>query len=278
MLELLKLLGGTVVLRPYVFIFLAVYLVLAITRMGWRRTLLFTAVAYSLAFLCEFSSIHTGFPFGLYHYIPETRDRELWIAGVPFMDSLSFTFLSYISFELAILLRSPLKVSSRDVQLIKVDGIRSSWATTFLAGLMMMYLDIVIDPVALQGERWFLGKIYFYPYGGPYFGVPIANFLGWFFTCVVIIRVFLALENLITNMSGVRHYPFKGLGAAGLYFGVLGFNLTMTFLIGEVMMGWASSFIGLLLLLLLINHISYCRRFLATEHTEISEKVKISPL
>src|SRR5437016_13476708 len=103
MVEFLRLFAGTVALRPYVFTFLVAYLFLAVTSMGWRRTLLFTVLAYILAFCCEFSSIHNGFPFGLYYYIPETRNRELWIVGVPFMDSLSFTFLSFVSFELAVL-------------------------------------------------------------------------------------------------------------------------------------------------------------------------------
>jgi hypothetical protein len=36
------LLVGTLVLRPYVFVFLAVYLATAGTRLGWRRTAAFT--------------------------------------------------------------------------------------------------------------------------------------------------------------------------------------------------------------------------------------------
>lgn len=264
MLELFGLLAGTVILRPYVFVFFAAYLFLAVTAMGWRRTAIFTVIAYTLAFLCEFSSIHNGFPFGLYHYIPDTIDKELWVAGVPFMDSLSFTFLSYVSFEMAVFLRSPLIVRQRDVQVVALKRVRESWATTVLAAILMMFLDIVIDPVALQGDKWFLGKIYYYPYGGPYFGVPIANFLGWFFTCAIIVRAFLFVDRLLARgreqraERGILHFPFKGLGPAGLYYGVLGFNLTMTFLIGETLMGWASTFLAVLLVLLFINHLSYC--------------------
>lgn len=260
MLEILRLLAGTVALRPYVFVFLAVYLFLAAANMGLRRTLLFTVLAYLIAFLCEYSSIHNGFPFGLYHYISDTKDKELWIAGVPFMDSLSFAFLSYISFELAVVLRSPLAVKWSNIKLIEADGVRSSWGTTLLAALLMTYLDIVIDPVALQGDRWFLGKIYYYPDGGSYFGITISNFAGWFFVCAAVVRAFLFLEKRLEKYLGPRKgafdYPFKALGVAGLYFGILGFNLTMTFLIGEITMGWASAFISLLLLVMLVNHIS----------------------
>ena len=42
-----------------------------------------------------------------------------------------------------------------------------------------MWLDVVIDPLAVRGDRWFLGRIFYYPEPGWYFGVPIANFVGW---------------------------------------------------------------------------------------------------
>jgi putative membrane protein len=244
MLRFFELLLGTVILRPYVFIFFAAYLFLAITHLGWKRTILFTALAYIIAFLCEWSSAiaATGFPFGLYYYIDQTSHRELWIAGVPFMDSLSFTFLSYVSWELATMLLGRLKVSWRDAQVLDAEIARRRWSTALLAAFLMMYLDIIIDPVALRGERWFLGKIYYYPDGGSYFGVTIANFLGWFFVCFLIVRLFVWLEGMIfakaSNLAaGVRSYRYKALGPVGLYFGVLGFNLFMTFWIGERTLG-----------------------------------------
>ena len=102
------LLLSTVALRPYVFIFLASFLFISIANFGVRTTILFSVLTYVVALVCEWSSVHNGFPFGLYHYIEATRDREIWLAGVPFMDSLSFTFLSFASYTLALLVSSPL--------------------------------------------------------------------------------------------------------------------------------------------------------------------------
>src|SRR5678815_642136 len=93
----MDLLVGTFVLRPYVFAFLAAGAV----DLGLRRTLLFAAWVGPLAWLAEFSSTRIGIPFGLYHYTGSTRGQELFVANVPFMDSLSFTFLAYAAFCLA---------------------------------------------------------------------------------------------------------------------------------------------------------------------------------
>ena len=78
-----SLLLGTVVLRPYVFVFLAVYLTIAILNMGLVRSIVFTALAYTIAFLSEYSSTRIGFPYGFYEYIETSRGQELWISNVP---------------------------------------------------------------------------------------------------------------------------------------------------------------------------------------------------
>lgn len=246
MLQTVELLLSTVLLRPYVFVFFAGYLLLAFTHIGYRRTFLFSVTAYLVAFACEWSSAvaGTGFPFGRYHYVDTTRDRELWVFGVPFIDSLSFTFLSYVSWELAALFRGRVRISLRDAQVAWNERKRNSIATTMLAAFLMMWLDIIIDPVALRGDRWFLGKLYVYPEGGIYFGVTIANFIGWFFVCFVILRLYVVLERRVMSRQppihlsrGVRGYRFKALGPISLYFGVLLFNLFMTFWIGERLLG-----------------------------------------
>ena len=60
------------------FIFFAAYLILAVTHIGWRRAALFTAFAYTVAFLCEWSSAvaATGFPFGLGQEARRNRSRR----------------------------------------------------------------------------------------------------------------------------------------------------------------------------------------------------------
>jgi uncharacterized membrane protein len=243
MLDLLNRIVGMFLLRPYVFVFFAVYLVAAVSKMGWKKTLVFTLIAYSVAFLAEFSSTRTGVPFGLYHYVDTTRDRELWIANIPFWDSLSFTFLCYLGFSLAVLMYSPLQIGRGDMQVIDTCEIRQSRRVLVTATVLMTLLDVVIDPLTVRGERWFLGKIYYYPNGGIYFGVPLSNFIGWALVGAVTVALFQWFERRqwlssdLVRPAGVRRLPYGGLIEPLLYAGVLLFNVVLTFAIGETLLG-----------------------------------------
>ncbi len=232
--EALGLLVSTVLLRPYVFLFLTLYLWAASAAIGRRRTVLFTGIAWAVAFAAEYSSTRNGIPFGFYSYIPATTGRELWISNVPFMDSISFTFLAYVSFALAQWLALPTGAGQREVV-----AVRRSRAVLWLGTFLFMLIDVVIDPLALRGDRWFLGKIYDYPAPGIYFGVPLTNFLGWGVVGLAIIALFQRVDRILpgdaSSAQGVRTI---WLGAV-LYYLILVFNLSMTFAIGEHRLGTA---------------------------------------
>jgi putative membrane protein len=232
-LDVLGRVWGSLALRPYVFGFLALYLTAAAAAWGWRRAVGFTLWSGSLAFAAEWTSTRVGFPFGLYHYTGVTAGRELYLSNVPLFDPLSFTFLAYASLGLA-------------GQLLGVSAIASastsappgSWARFRLAGLagiLMMWLDVVIDPLAVRGDRWFLGRIFHYPEPGWYFGVPLANFIGWVLVGATIAWSWLMLG---PRVGGARpawgaRWPGHGRQGVGLYYLVLAFNLAITAAVAE---------------------------------------------
>jgi len=238
---------GTVAMRPYVFAFLAAYLAAAVFHLGWRTTLWFTVTGYLISFVSEVSSINTGFPYGWYYYLDATRDRELWIAGVPFFDSLSYVFLAYCSYATALLVVSPVKAWRGGLVTLETRAIRKSLSVLILGSLFQVFLDIVIDPVALQGRRWFLGQIYGYNEHGCHFGVPISNYVGWWLVGVLMV---LALQGIDAGVGkgggkpeGVRNVPFRSLLGPALYLSVLVFNLAVTVFIGEKLMAATGVFI-----------------------------------
>ncbi|WP_242343406.1 carotenoid biosynthesis protein [Anaeromyxobacter terrae] len=231
------LLWGTVVHRPYVYAFFACFLAFALHQLGARRTLAFAVTSWLLAFGAEYSSTRNGFPFGPYRYFDETRTRELWISNVPFWDSLSFVFLSYFALALAGALLSPADERDRG----RAPGLLHPLAP-LLAGVLMTLLDVVIDPVTLQGEKWFLGRIYEYPHRGFYFGVTAANFAGWFVVGAASAWVF---QRGVARLPGCRG-PFRPLhprftaGIYAVYAGILGFNLAVTIAIRDLRLAAAS--------------------------------------
>ena len=119
------LLWKTLLLRPYVFFFLAVALVAASRLLGWKRTGALFGVTWLTAFVCELSSTRIGFPFGDYYYTGSTVGEELYLANVPFMDSLSFTFLLYASYCLALWFLLPVQSASREIRLSVPDARRA---------------------------------------------------------------------------------------------------------------------------------------------------------
>jgi uncharacterized membrane protein len=231
-----RLLLGSLFLRPYVFLFLLLHLAGASALLGWRRTAAFTLFTWGVAFAAEAGSIRTGMPFGWYYYIPRTADRELWILGVPFFDSLSFPFLLVASYALAWLLWLGGCPVEQGLVGEGKPGRPGRGLHLVLTTVLFVLIDVVIDPVALRGDRWFLGQIYGYPEPGLYFGVPLANFVGWGVVGLAATRLYQAWEGRQPD-SGIATFRGRALLCPGLYFIVLAFNLTVTFAIGEWWLG-----------------------------------------
>lgn len=265
-----RLLLGSVWLRPYVFAFLLLHIWGASALLGWRRTASFTGITWGIALAAEHSSVRTGIPFGWYYYIPRTADRELWIAGVPFFDSLSFSFLLVASYGLAWFLLAGgrpgcnfgfrisehpggtrLQEAKSDIRHRTSEMSRLGfWPRPgrvrhlLLTSLLFTLIDVVIDPAALRGDRWFLGQIYGYPEPGLYFGVPLANFVGWGLVGLTATALYHRWERHFAE-EAVGRFGGRAALCPGLYFIVLAFNLAVTFGLGE----WRLGLSGLVLTL-----------------------------
>ena len=254
----------TIVLRPYVFIFLAAFLFSAVKLIGWPRTWRFWLISWATAFICEFSSTRTGIPFGWYFYNGSTIGQELYFFDVPFMDSISFSFLLFAAYCVALGLLLPFNATSRN------DGsthkplrfevaARTSWPVYGLTAFLFAFIDMVIDPVALRGDRWFLGKIYYYPDPGWHFGVPFANYVGWAVVGLISLALYFPLDRRLVPIAPPPVITQRLLLGIGLYYGVLVFNLGMTFWIGETFMGISGLLMHLPVLIILTARLSTLR-------------------
>jgi putative membrane protein len=242
------LLAGTFTRRPYVFGFLAIFLVAGVRDLGRARTVAFLLWGGTVALVAELCSTRVGVPFGLYHYTGATRGSELFLGNVPFFSPLSFPFLAYAAFCLARQTVGPAWAKTRSGRARVVIG----------AGVLMMLLDVVIDPLAVRGGRWFLGHIFYYPEGGLYFGVPLSNFAGWLLVGWVTVGG--AVWTASRRRRGTNRAGSPRLGS-GLYYLVLVVNLTVTVWIGELLIAAAGIVLhaALFLLVYRLNRVTVGR-------------------
>lgn len=246
MLNYLEKIIHTFSMRWYVVVFLIFYILIGLSTFGWRRLLVYTGLGYVIALICEAVSIRWGFPFGLYHYSQSVINAELSLFGVPVWDSLSFVFLTFFPYQLSLLIFSPIvKNKKLDFQTADTWKIRHSVKTVITAVFLMMMIDTVVDPITLQGKKWFLGYLYYYPNGGSHFGVPISNYLGWGFTGFCIISVFVIIDSKILKKIKSFNMPKPSLYAKALYglimyYGIFFFNITITFAVGMYELGVSS--------------------------------------
>ena len=223
--------------RPYVTIFMLFFLLLAWLEQGWSRTLFWIFSSYLIALAAEWGSINYGIPFGDYTYHYEALSHDLMILGVPFFDTLSFSFLSYVSFSFAQFFLSPLSIQGLNIQRHSTPLIRNSLATLFLGSYLMVVVDLIVDPVASLGKFWFLGDIYHYPNPGVHFGVTFANYCGWF--VVAFLTLFINQRfDLWLNQRGQpkgenSKAPALGLFAPCFWAGIVLFQLGITYWIAQ---------------------------------------------
>lgn len=212
------------------------FLILSRLEQGWLRTGLWVLTSYLVALAAEWGSINHGIPFGVYVYHYDALSRDLVVFGVPFFDTLSFSFLSYVSFSFAQFFLSPLWVKGLDVQRVTAPEVRNGLPALLLGAFLMMVVDLIVDPVANLGKYWFLGDIYHYPDPGIHFGVTFANYRGWFVVAVVTILLNQAIDRRLTareRRSGrnlrLPHLFCLGLFAPCFWAGIVLFQLGVTY-------------------------------------------------
>ena len=209
--------------RPYVVAFLVSFIVIAWAERGWQRMLFWLVSGTFLGWLMEFSSVRTGFPFGLYTYHEENFPNELWIGDIPFFASLSFAFLTYFGYSIARTLLSPLERRGSDLQLSRSARMDGALLVLLLAALIITWADTITDPVAHLGRYWFLGDLYAYEGQGIHFDVPLSNYAGWLFTSLLIVFVNQRFDDWlrVRRATPARGFylPFKPLWAVGSLLG-----------------------------------------------------------
>jgi putative membrane protein len=194
--------------------------------------------------VCEFSSTRIGIPFGWYDYTGSTVGQELYLSNIPFMASVSFSFILYAAYCMALCLVLPIDHASTPAppSLIPLrfdPAARTSRSVLLLTSFLFALIDMVIDPVALRGDRWFLGMIYYYVDPGFHYGVPLTNYVGWLVVGLICLSIYFPIDRRLPGPPSHTNCltTLRLLPGIGLYYAILAFNLGVTFWIGELDMG-----------------------------------------
>lgn len=159
----------------------------ATSRLGLRTALLLFAAAFSISLTAELLGTTTGYPFGPYSY---TTQLGYLIGGrVPFNIPTSWFFMLYAS----------LAICGR--LLTARDSAGSKWRWALIAAFILTAWDVSMDPAMVATTHW----LWHLPEGADrsllsrlllsdlFYGMPLANWLGWLLTGTVVARVMLAI-------------------------------------------------------------------------------------
>lgn len=135
-------------------------------RYGLKSMLIFFLLVNFVGFFFENLSVSTGFPFGNYYYTNALSMPMIW--QVPLDVALLYFAMGYISWTIAntLLDRADEKISDRYYV----------FALPIVAAFLMTSWDVVFDPTwSTHFKTWIWED------GGGFFGVPLSNYLGWYF-------------------------------------------------------------------------------------------------
>ena len=136
---------------------------------GADRTLIYVFSAMILGYGAEFIGINTGIVFGDYHY---NADNPGMIFDVPYFIPVQYAYLLYGINMLCLAISNKLLLRHH------------VWMLALLTGVIATLKDLCTDPIKSTVQH-----IWIWPHGGGYLGVPVHNFVGWFFVFVTLTLV-----------------------------------------------------------------------------------------
>jgi uncharacterized membrane protein len=138
-----------------------------------KGMLAFTGFCLGVGALCESLSLRTGFPFGHYYFTSFMGPKVL---QVPILLLLAYLGIGYCSWVLALLILGFRNQPLTGARVITLP---------LLASLIMLAWDLSTEAIWSTIDRAWIWRD-----GGSFFGVPVSNFLGWYFTAYLFYQAF----------------------------------------------------------------------------------------
>jgi putative membrane protein len=198
-----------------VLISVACELIHGAVRYGWSGVFVFVVISLVVSNILENTSILTGFPFGHYHYT-DGLGPKLFL--VPLLIGPSYFASGYFAWMIGNVLIGEIRRGSTAFLTVAVP---------FISAFVMVMWDVTIDPrssTILQQWIW--------EQGGGYFGVPLTNYLGWFFTVYVFLQMFALFVRFRPGTEAVKNFPRSHFAQPVVMYALMGLTPVLDFVVG----------------------------------------------
>jgi len=161
---------------------------------GWNNLILLIILTFFISMSAEIIGSKTGLIFGGKYQYNVHKTPGYMMYNIPLLIPIAWFGLIYMALNLysAIMKVSPSTILSGTTSHLII-----------LSSVMVVALDLVLDPIAVNENRWS------WKFKGRYYGVPILNFFGWFSVAVLIIMIFSVLRYPVVYASDQNHFMMK---------------------------------------------------------------------
>jgi len=178
------------------FIFIYVFFHCYITK-GFSKSIMFFSITIVFSFFSELFGTIWGGIYGAYYYLP--RPPLMVFDSVPIQTPFSWSVIIYTCYCLTNIIVGSHKIKSIQVTKygVNLPFFLSIIFLSLIDATAAMNIDMMMDPIAAN-HSWV------WIFGGPYYGVPITNFIGWFavtFCSTIIFRFFEQTKKKINTKS-----------------------------------------------------------------------------
>lgn len=192
--------------------------------MGWRNILAFIVITFVISFISEATGVATGLIFGNYYYTDNLGPK---IFGVPPMIQVAYIAMGYASLTIARILLDFIGTNLKKWS--------SILAVSLIGSFIMVSWDVVMDPY----QSTYSGD-WIWPNGGPYFGIALHNYVGWFATVFIFMLAYQAFARMYeekVDKTIAKSNFFWSMPT--LYYGLIALGMVVVPIIGGVSLPYA---------------------------------------
>jgi uncharacterized membrane protein len=188
---------------------------------GWARGVFFASTCFFLGLLAEVLGVRYGFLFGgHYTYL----DVDVAYGGVPLIIPVFWVIFIYICYSMV---NTFLLFLGRKKPTLERGGVLPLALLIALDGVLVVIIDVIMDPIMVKAGKWEWAG------GGPYYGVPLGNFLGWFILACLASGSFRILECLRPRPEPEferRFHLVPAIGYGAALFGFIAYSINIDML------------------------------------------------